>query len=68
MNNELIAIQKECGRRQAELTHTHDAREREKAATDNKGWCNLHIPEARALTFRLYTQQLPGNLSEPRQS
>src|ERR1022692_2565463 len=45
MNNELIAIEKECGRRQAELNHTHDAREREKAAIDNKGWCNLHIPE-----------------------
>src|ERR1700733_13954013 len=45
MNNELIAIQRECGRRQKELSHTIDAREREKAAIDNKGWCNLHIPE-----------------------
>lgn len=45
MNNELIAIQKECGRRQAELNHTHDKGEREKAAIDNTSWCTLHIPE-----------------------
>ncbi|HLN28250.1 MAG TPA: hypothetical protein VE957_07085 [Terriglobales bacterium] len=45
MNNELIAIQKECGRRQKELTHTIDARTREAAAIDNRGWCNLHVPE-----------------------
>ena len=45
MNNELIAIQKECGRRQKELAHTIDARAREAAAIDNRGWCNLHVPE-----------------------
>lgn len=45
MNNELIAIQKECGRRQKELTHTIDARTREAAAIDNKSWCNLHVSE-----------------------
>jgi len=45
MNTELIAIQKECGRRQKELTHTIDARTREAAAIDNRGWCNLHVPE-----------------------
>lgn len=45
MNNELIAIQKECGQRQKELAHTIDARAREAAAIDNRGWCNLHVPE-----------------------
>lgn len=45
MNNELIAIQKECGRRQKELAHTIDARLRESAAIDNKNWCNLHVSE-----------------------
>ena len=45
MNSELIAIQTECGRRQKELTHTIDARAREAAAIDNRGWCNLHVPE-----------------------
>jgi len=45
MNNELIAIQKECGRRQKELAHTIDGRARTAAAIDNRGWCNLHMPE-----------------------
>jgi hypothetical protein len=45
MKNELIAIQKECGRRQKELTYNIDAGTREAAAIDNRGWCNLNMPE-----------------------
>ena len=51
MNSQLIAIQKECGRRQKELSHTIDERARTAAAVDNRGWCNLHVPEL-ALNYR----------------
>lgn len=45
MNKELSTIQKECGKRQKELAHTIDVAAREAAAIDNRGWCNLHVPE-----------------------
>ena len=51
MNNELMAIQKECRRRQKELSHTIDARARTAAAIDNHGWCDLHIDEL-ALNYK----------------
>jgi len=45
MNDELIAIQRECRRRQKELAHTIDGDARTAAAIDNRGWCSLHVPE-----------------------
>jgi hypothetical protein len=45
MNNELYSIQKECKKRQKELSHTIDSHARAAAAIDNRGWCELHIPE-----------------------
>jgi hypothetical protein len=45
MNAELIATQTECRRRQKELSYSIEERARAKEAIDNRGWCNLHIPE-----------------------
>ena len=46
MNKELYSIQKECGKRQRELSQTPvDSHARAAAAIDNRGWCELHIPE-----------------------
>jgi len=45
MNSELTTIQGECSRRAKELAHTIDTHARTEAAIDNRGWCNLHLPE-----------------------
>jgi len=56
MNNELIAIQTECGKRKREFAHTIDGSARTALAIDNKGWCNLHVAEL-ALHYKSKTDE-----------
>lgn len=74
MNKELIAIQRECDRRDTELSHTVDTRLRTTAAIANRDWCNLHVPELVVnyrskfdeywRLFRIWFGEVPPNATE----